>query len=166
MNVYILKLRGGKYYIGKSTNVQKRYEQHLQGKIAWTRKYTPESIISIIENPSPFEEDKLTKEYMNVHGIDNVRGGSYSSINLTDPQVVSIRREIWGANGLCLRCGRKSHFITDCYAKTDIYGNDLDSFIKNRIICFNCGEEGHYAYSCPNSETESEYYISGSGDSE
>jgi hypothetical protein len=155
MSIYILKLSGGKYYIGKSTNVNKRYEQHLAGKVSWTAKYKPESIVSIIENPSPFDEDKITKEYMNMHGIDNVRGGSYSLVNLSDSQKDHLQKEIWGANGLCLRCGRGSHFINDCYAKYDSHGNQLN--YTTRIICFACGKEGHYAYDCSFSESESEF---------
>ena len=39
MNIYILKLEGARYYIGKSDNVIKRYEQHVNGYgSAWTKK--------------------------------------------------------------------------------------------------------------------------------
>ena len=30
-------------------------------------------------------------------------------------------------SGACHRCGRTSHWIADCYAKTDTDGNDLES---------------------------------------
>ena len=41
-NVYVLRLEGGRYYIGKSDNVMNRYQQHLGGSgSAWTRKYRP-----------------------------------------------------------------------------------------------------------------------------
>jgi predicted GIY-YIG superfamily endonuclease len=64
-NIYILKLQGGRYYIGKSDNVSKRYEQHLNGSgSSWTKKYKPISVDKIIPNASPFDEDKYTKEYM------------------------------------------------------------------------------------------------------
>ena len=29
-SVYVLKLEGGRYYVGKSDNVMKRYEEHLR----------------------------------------------------------------------------------------------------------------------------------------
>jgi predicted GIY-YIG superfamily endonuclease len=86
-NIYILQLKDGKYYIGKSDNVMKRYEEHLQGKGSkWTTMYKPISVVKVIENASPFEEDKITKEYMAKYGISNVRGGSYVSITLDDVQ--------------------------------------------------------------------------------
>ena len=71
--IYILKLRDGKYYVGKSDNVQKRFEQHLEGKgSAWTKKYSPINIEKKIPNASPFEEDRYVKEYMSKYGVDNV----------------------------------------------------------------------------------------------
>jgi hypothetical protein len=30
-------------------------------------------------------------------------------------------------SGACHRCGRTSHWIADCYAKTDADGNDIES---------------------------------------
>jgi len=31
------------------------------------------------------------------------------------------------AYGECYRCGRSSHWVADCYARTDSDGNELDS---------------------------------------
>lgn len=30
-NIYVLRLEGGRYYVGKSYNVMNRYEQHIKG---------------------------------------------------------------------------------------------------------------------------------------
>ena len=74
-NIYILKLRAGKYYVGMSDKPMERYQQHLDGMgAAWTRKYKPVALETVITNASPFDEDKYTKEYMVKHGIENVRG--------------------------------------------------------------------------------------------
>jgi predicted GIY-YIG superfamily endonuclease len=68
-NIYILRLEGGKYYVGKSEDVINRYQQHMNGGgSSWTRKYKPISLEKTIENASPFEEDKITKEYMSKYG--------------------------------------------------------------------------------------------------
>ena len=41
-NIYVLKLQGGRYYVGKSQDVIGRYKQHMDGKgSAWTKKYKP-----------------------------------------------------------------------------------------------------------------------------
>ena len=126
-NIYILRLEGGRYYIGKSDNVRNRYEQHLNGNgAAWTRKYKPISLERTINNVSPFEEDKITKEYMSKYGIDKVRGGSYVEIELSEFHIEAIKMEIWAAKDLCTQCGRAGHFVKDCHAKTDASGNKID----------------------------------------
>ena len=126
-NIYVLRLQGGRYYIGKSDNVMNRYQQHLNGSgSAWTRKYTPVSLEKTITNVSPFEEDKITKEYMSKYGIDKVRGGSYVEMELSEFHMDALKMEIWGAKDLCTKCGRKGHWAKDCYAKTDASGNKIE----------------------------------------
>ena len=64
-NIYILKLQKGKYYVGKTNNLEKRKQQHINGTAcAWTKKYKPISVEKIIPNASDFDEDKYTKEYL------------------------------------------------------------------------------------------------------
>ena len=127
VNIYIIRLEGGRYYIGKSDNVMNRYKQHLNGKgSSWTRKYKPISLEKTIENVSSFEEDKITKEYMSKYGIDKVRGGSYVEVELSEFQIEAIKMEIWGAKDLCSQCGRTGHWKKDCYAKTDVSGNKIE----------------------------------------
>ena len=126
-NIYVLLLEGERYYIGKSNNVNSRYQEHINGNgSAWTRKYKPISIQKIIKNVSAFEEDKITKEYMSKYGIDKVRGGSYVEIELSDSHIDILQMEIWAAKDLCTQCGRKGHFVKNCYAKTDVSGNTIE----------------------------------------
>jgi len=177
-NIYILKLQGGKYYVGKSENPMKRYKEHLDGNgSAWTRKYKPIGVEKVIERASHFDEDKYTKIYMEKYGIENVRGGSYVSMELDENQQDALTREIRGAKDCCTQCGRKGHFVKDCYAKTDTSGNQLiyeDEYEawsceycdnefsdeeecerherkcgrKKKDYCYRCGREGHYSPDC------------------
>jgi predicted GIY-YIG superfamily endonuclease len=118
-NIYILRLQGGKFYVGKSENVMLRYQQHLNGcGSAWTKKYKPISLEKTIENVSPFDEDKTTKEYMAKYGIENVRGGSYTAIELSEEDEDTLRKELRSANDCCLKCGRAGHFANQCTRKT------------------------------------------------
>jgi predicted GIY-YIG superfamily endonuclease len=125
--IYVLRLQGGKYYVGKTENPQKRFQEHKDGRgSSWTRLYPPIGIYKLQQNASPFDEDKVTKEMMAKYGIDNVRGGSYVTEELDEVQEEALRRELWAAQDCCTNCGRKGHFVKDCYARTDVSGNRLD----------------------------------------
>ena len=116
-NIYVLRLQGGRYYVGKTGDIMKRFQQHLKGYgSAWTKKYKPVSLEKTHMNVSPFQEDSITKEYMSKHGIDKVRGGSYCEITLSGFQMEVLKIEIRGATDLCSNCGRAGHWVKDCYA--------------------------------------------------
>jgi len=178
-NIYILKLQHGKYYVGKTNNIKQRKQQHINGTAcSWTKKHPPILVEQIIPNASDFDEDKYTKEYMAIYGIDNVRGGSYVTDELDEVQHYTVQKEIWGAKNLCTQCGRNGHFVKSCRAKTDVNGNSLvyyeceyckedfdteelcenhERYCKSKKTikiktCFDCGETGHNANECTNKE--------------
>ena len=149
-NIYVLRLEGGRYYVGKTTNVMKRYEEHLNGEgSAWTRKYKPISVHRVFENASPFDEDKITKEYMNQFGVDNVRGGSYVEIVLSDFHKQALQMEMNTAKGLCIRCGRGGHFMKDCWTSSITPTHQIISqTARNEKKCNRCGRTGHVTFHC------------------
>jgi predicted GIY-YIG superfamily endonuclease len=133
--IYILKLRAGKYYIGKTRNIEKRYEEHLTGTgSGWTKKHKPVSLIKTIKSTSQFDEDKYVKEYMAKYGIENVRGGSYSNIVLDENSIAVLEKEIRHSNNVCMRCGRDTHYIKDCYATTDVDGAIIKDVKKEEPV--------------------------------
>jgi GAG-polyprotein viral zinc-finger/GIY-YIG catalytic domain/Zinc knuckle len=116
--IYVLKLRDGKYYVGKTDNIERRYTQHLEGKgSAWTTKYSPIKIDKTIPNASPFDEDRYVKEYMAKYGVDNVRGGAYTQVTLQPDTVSQIENEIRGTKNECFKCGQAGHFANRCSGK-------------------------------------------------
>lgn len=124
--IYVLRLKGGKYYVGKTDDVERRYAQHVSGKgSAWTRKYPPVKLQKIYKRASVFDEDKVTKELMQKHGIENVRGGAYVSVELDSVQEEALTRELRGVTDCCTTCGRAGHFAARCYAKKDVEGREL-----------------------------------------
>jgi len=126
MIIYVIQLFDDKFYIGRTNNLNRRLEEHKNGTGAeWTKKYPFIKLLKTVNTNDLFTEDKYVKMYMNKYGINNVRGGSYSNIELNKEQENILKKELNTINNNCYRCGRNSHYIKNCYAKTDINGNDL-----------------------------------------
>lgn len=116
--VYVLKLKRGKYYVGKTNDVDRSFFQHMQGQgSSWTQKFEPLRRIETKENATVWDEDVFVKKYMQQYGIDNVRGGSYSQVELSDVQTQMLQQELRTASDACFECGSHDHFARDCPEK-------------------------------------------------
>ena len=130
--IYILQLEQGKYYVGKTTNYVFRLEQHFASSgSAWTRKYKPINVLELIPDCDHFDEDKHTLKCMEKYGINNVRGGSFCEIKLSDDNIITLNQMIKGVTDKCYICGKKDHFAIDCKK------HSIGSSIKNPSINVN-----------------------------
>ena len=143
-SLYVLQLTSGKYYVGKTTDVIKRFEQHKSGSgSAWTKKYNPVSLMETRPITSPHDETNVTKDLMKKYGIDNVRGGAYASVDLPEQQEDLIRHELRSASDSCYKCGKPGHFAGQCKRKSSFTANcscgreflDLDEFMSHCRSC-------------------------------
>jgi len=126
MWLYTLKLRQGMYYVGTTGDLDKRISQHASGHgSAWTARYPYVNVLQTRKVDSILEEDLEVKKLMQIHGIDCVRGGTYSSLSLSDEQKSSLQRELDHADSKCTRCGRGSHWVAQCHAKRHVNGQEL-----------------------------------------
>ena len=152
LSIYILKLVEDKWYIGKTyKKVKERFQEHLDGKgSSWTNKYKPIKVHNIVNTCGPnegaeyWQENALTLEYMEEYGIENVRGGTYTNVELypqqryylelvTNPEnffegklhcwIDDYTKELYEAyrkmeqdekDNCCYKCLSKSHFAKDC----------------------------------------------------
>lgn len=148
--LYVLELEGGKYYVGVSDDPQRRFLYHCSGEgAAWTRMHPPTRILKIIPVSSDFDEDKVTKECMALYGIDNVRGGSYVNPTLQAEDRKALKKEIWMAQRVCMRCGYPSHYVTNCYARTDVCGDSIEEDEQPEAeCCGRCYRTGHTTRDC------------------
>jgi len=113
--IYILKLRHGKYYIGKTINPNVRICNHFsRNGSVWTRRYKPVKIEKLIETDDAFDEDKWTLKYMDMKGIQNVRGGSFCQMTLSPDMKALIARMLNGSKDRCFKCGNTGHFVKNC----------------------------------------------------
>ena len=120
--IYVLKLHGDKYYVGRTCNYYKRVNDHFHGYGSeWTRLHRPICVVRKQETDSAFEEDKVVKEMMAQYGVENVRGGSYVRVHLSQQEKKLLKREIDMANDMCLSCGSDKHFINECDIQEIVY---------------------------------------------
>jgi len=142
--IYILKLKQGKYYVGKTSNPNFRIESHFNSEGAeWTKMYKPEKLLEIIDGDD-YDEDKYTNMYMDKYGIDNVRGGSYTSIILDKETKNHLVKNSNSTNDRCFKCGKEGHFASNCWShkssaakssKNAIYAEIMD-IMKLIVINF------------------------------
>ena len=139
--VYTLQLKQGKYYVGSSSDPNYRFVQHTRGGLggaAWTTKYAPVKMIAcrqvanLIGGGGRKQEDAETKKVMRKYGIENVRGGTYSQVNLSDAITSALRAHIfkkkrlpkhfkqmekWHEADACMKCGSTKHWSSACRKK-------------------------------------------------
>lgn len=148
VSIYILRLCQNKFYVGRSDDVMTRIQSHFNGiGCEWTMMYMPIEIIAIIPNSSVFDEDKITLEYMNNYGINNVRGGSFVMRDLSPIDKYMINKMIKSANRQCFNCGSLSHYVKDCCEPMKI---------GKRVGYY---EEGSNGSTCDSSEYEQSYDV-------
>lgn len=162
--IYLLELSNGKYYVGKTTDVAKRFIDHKNGNGSqWTKQHGECKLIDIIESKMIFDEDAYTLKYMDLYGVDNVRGGSYANSTLSKEQHNNILRSIRNAKNLCMICGESDHYANMCGKLSLHYERHLTTQNKSNtqsdesnenttssdnIYCTRCKRSNHFIDNC------------------
>lgn len=90
--IYVLELEHCKYYVGRSSNIDKRYRAHQAGSSNWTAEHPPRRIIAVLSGSSLDDETAVTLALMETYGVDQVRGGRMSQPTLSATGERLIRR--------------------------------------------------------------------------
>lgn len=91
--VYVLALEQGKFYVGRCTNFPVRVKYHIEGRGAgWTKMYRPIASHAFFWGYEA-EEKAVTLHYMDLYGLENVRGWVFAKAGeYEDGVVAAIRR--------------------------------------------------------------------------
>jgi hypothetical protein len=95
---------------------------------AWTRLYKPLRILSVVAEKGPGDEDECVLRLMAnpVLGIDRVRGGSFSTVDLESHRATLALMLQTRAN-MCYRCGAPGHYANACLATTSSSSSSTSS---------------------------------------
>jgi GAG-polyprotein viral zinc-finger/GIY-YIG catalytic domain len=152
-NVYVLKLKHGKYYVGTADDVDRRFAQHCAGDgtgSEWTRRHEPIEIVHQ-QRGNRFFENMLVLQWMNRFGLDNVRGGTFSSVVLQQAQRDEITRQLNHAANRCLNCGSQNHWVSQCpvfSGSTEEQERGREYGRRRRMECTRCGRDSHTEEDC------------------
>jgi predicted GIY-YIG superfamily endonuclease len=191
--IYVLKLRDSCWYVGCTTDLNRRWEEHRSGNGAeWTKLHHPVSLHhdETKEVPQEYaagEESKVTAKLMLQHGVNFVRGGAlckmrmftHSDMELLTSHIahplgmafadveeaISFEEPNSSEGGdantrdVCLQCGRKGHWASECHVRNWQHGSDGEGddrcFKRARIseaafaqACARCGRTNHSQSQC------------------
>jgi len=156
MFIYVIRCAGDHIYVGRTNTPTDRIIDHFtENGSAWTIKWRPIELLEMFE-ADIWDEDKTVIKYMSKYGIEKVRGGTFSQIELTPETKLFLQKMISGAKDkcfkcggdhfiescdVCYRCGREGHKKDNCLAATHVRGQSLYG-------CYRCGREGHWIINC------------------
>lgn len=113
--IYVISCENNKFYVGKSADPQERYAAHCGGSGSeWTKVHRPIKMVEVLDGA---DEDAVVIKYMQQHGIENVRGGSFSQFDISG-HVPTIQLMMRSRADSCFKCGSTGHFATDCTVAT------------------------------------------------
>lgn len=118
----------GKWYVGVTSKpLVVRLAEHAQGTGAsWTALHTPTTIslhkAFATRREANVEETSHTLELMRLHGIENVRGGRYVALNLSQFDLKCLTKEMAHNDSLCYKCLQPGHSSRNCPNNENICG--------------------------------------------
>ena len=135
VDIYVLRLVRGKYYVGMTTRNMERIWDHIEGQGAvWTKRYPPvvgKELVDYTSGLKKSDEDRITLEMMEKFGINNVRGGKWCRVKMPSAHYQEIEKKLKISKKTnkkskkiinCGRCGRSGHNRTYCKLKTTVDG--------------------------------------------
>jgi hypothetical protein len=116
--VYVLRLQGGRFYVGASSDIEARIATHRAGRgSAFTRVFPvvaeEEPATRAMEDYESWERAE-TLWRVRAHGSALVRGWMWTTVRLSGASRAEITRQLAERFAACRACGSLDHFIGDC----------------------------------------------------
>jgi hypothetical protein len=103
-SIFLLELEHGKFYVGASSDPVKTLEECREGLgPVWTRIHRPLRLQEVIRMAPVSDVDQHVRRWMLQYGVENVRGGSWSEVRLTDKERQALCGELTRQRG-CVVC--------------------------------------------------------------
>jgi len=115
--VYVLLCEHEKIYVGRCRRdrLHERLNEHQSGSACtFTHMYPIQDVLQVSLSDNSRDEDNIVMEFMENNGINNVRGGTFSSIHLPEYQIRTLIDQLRHNRGACIRCGKIGHYIDTC----------------------------------------------------
>ena len=141
--VYILKLENDKYFVGYTKDISKIKESIKD--FEWIQRHPLIKILKIIYNCDKYDVDKYTKKFMELYGIDNVRGGTYYHADLSQETLNSLKQELEILNKQIYIKSQEEDFI---HKDDDTYFDEVENEFEIINKCARCGSNDHHTYDC------------------
>ena len=121
--VYVLRLSGGRFYVGSSHDIDARIASHRAGTgSAFTRAFGVESeeppATRAMDDYESWERAE-TLWRARTHGFDFVRGWMWTTLRLTHAHRAEFKRQLAERFSACRSCGSLDHFIEQCDRRLD-----------------------------------------------
>lgn len=86
--IYVLKLVEDRYYVGRTSNIFRRIQQHFTGVgSVYTKNYKPLKVIEVEEEITTEDERFKTMAVMEKYGWERVRGSGWCSLEIPKPNI-------------------------------------------------------------------------------
>lgn len=118
MYVYALTLQNSHFYIGKTDHPELRLEEHFVGdSTPWVKLHGPVISVNMLVAAGDHTEDNTTLDYMQKYGIEKVRGGSFTQVQLSEGEISVLEKMIRSKTNACFECGQTGHYANACPQK-------------------------------------------------
>ena len=95
VDIYVLECEGGKYYVGKTGDGERRLKQHISGQGAeWTKMHKPERIVDYYKNAKDSDEKKVFESMVKKHGASKVRGAHFTKRRASRKEIRDLEKKV------------------------------------------------------------------------